>query len=148
MLILEDLKYTEEHIWARHDGGKKITIGITDYAQKKFGDVVYIELPEEGEAVISDDPFGSIESSESVSDLYAPLSGEVIEINEERIDSPEIVNDDPYEEGWLIRIKVPSLKEYNELMSADEYREYVQQEEMEEEEEEEEELEEEEAEAD
>jgi glycine cleavage system H protein len=149
MLILEDLKYTEEHMWARNDGKKKITIGITDYAQKKLGDVVYIELPEEGEDLIKDEPFGSIESSESVSDLHAPLSGEVIEINEERIDSPEIVNDDPYEEGWLIRIKVPSLKEYNELMSADEYREYVQQEELEELEElEEEELEEEELEAD
>lgn len=146
MLILEDLKYTEEHMWARHEGNKKITIGITDYAQQKFGNVVYIELPEEGEELIKDEPFGSIEYSESVSDLYAPLSGEVIEINGERIDSPEIVNDDPYEEGWLIRIKVPSLKEYNELMSADEYREYVQQEELEEEEDAE--LEEEEEEAD
>ncbi len=133
MLILEDLKYTEENMWARHDGGKKITIGITDYAQSKLGDIVYIEFPEEGEQIIKDEPFGSVECSESVSDLYAPLSGEVIEINEEAIDAPELVNEDPYEDGWLIRVKVTSLKEYNELISADEYKEYVEQEELEEE---------------
>lgn len=134
MLVSEDLKYNEEHMWVRHDGNKKISIGITDYAQNKLGNIVYIEFPEEGEEVVKDEPFGSIESSESVSDLYAPLSGKVIEVNEELIDSPEIINEDPYEDGWLIRIKLPSLKEYKELMTADEYREYVQQQELKEEE--------------
>ncbi len=139
MLILEDLKYTEEHMWVRHDGNKKMTIGITDYAQKKLGDIDYIEFPEEGEEIVKDEPFGSLQSLESVSDLYAPVSGKILAINEEIIDSPETVNEDPYEDGWLVRVKVTSLKEYNELMTPDEYKDFVQEEELAEQEEEEEE---------
>lgn len=145
MLILEDLKYTEEHMWARREGSKKvITVGLTEHGMKGFGNIIYIELPEEGEQVIKDEPFGSIESSESVTDMYAPVSGKVVQVNEELMDSPEIAREDPYEDGWLVRIVVPSLKEYNELMTPDEYKEYIREKELEEGEEEDDEEEEEE----
>lgn len=111
----EDLKYTAEHEWVRIEGDIA-TVGITDYAQDQLGDVVFVELPEEGEEIEKGDTFGVVESTKSVSDLYVPLSGVVTESNDPLLDSPEIVNEDPYGEGWMIRIKISSKDEIKELL--------------------------------
>ena len=122
----EDLRYTKEHEWARIDVKKKIvTIGVTDYAQEKLGDVVYVELPEEGDQVQAEEPFGSVESVKAVSDLFAPLSGTVIEVNDALVDSPEAVNEDPYGEAWMIRVQLSDATEIEELMDVEEYKKFV-----------------------
>ena len=100
-----DRRYTEEHEWARLDG-VKVTVGITHYAQDALGDVVYVDLPATGTRVEQGQPFGEVESTKSVSDLYAPLSGTIVERNESLESSPELVNSDPYGEGWMIRLRV------------------------------------------
>jgi glycine cleavage system H protein len=112
-----DLKYTTEHEWVRVEG-KIATIGITDYAQDQLGDIVFIELPEEGEQVIGGDTFGVVESTKSVSDLYAPISGKVVESNDPLLESPEIVNEDPYGEGWMIKVEVKDAGELKKLLDA------------------------------
>ncbi|KAB2841746.1 glycine cleavage system protein GcvH, partial [bacterium] len=101
----EDLKYTTEHEWVRIEGDVA-TVGITDYAQEQLGDIVFVELPEEEETIDKGDTFGVVESTKSVSDLYVPLTGAVVETNDPLLDSPEIINEDPYGEGWMIRIKL------------------------------------------
>jgi glycine cleavage system H protein len=118
--------------------GNTATIGITEYAQEELGDIVYVELPEVGEKVVKDDPFGAVESVKAVSDVYAPVSGTVLEINDILPDSPETINDDPYGDGWMIRVELADKDDLNDLMDADEYAEYVQQQKETEEEEEEE----------
>ncbi|HIC92073.1 MAG TPA: glycine cleavage system protein GcvH [Syntrophaceae bacterium] len=129
MTVLEDLRYTKEHVWVRLEGGNIATIGITDYAEKVWGEVVHLELPEVGEEIVKDEAFSSIESTdEIVTDLYAPLSGVVIEVNEELIDTPELVNEDPYEDGWIIKLEISSKSELDELLLPDEYEEYVREE--------------------
>lgn len=119
-----DLKYTSEHEWARQEG-EFVRVGITFYAQDALGDVVYVELPDVGARVTQDAPFGEIQSPKAVSDLYAPISGELLERNEEVIASPELVNDDPYGEGWLVLIRADDLAELDGLMDGKSYEEYV-----------------------
>jgi glycine cleavage system H protein len=116
----EDLKYTQEHEWARADGDR-VTVGITQYAQDALGDVVYVDLPAAGTRVEKGQPFGEVESTKSVSDLYAPLGGTIAERNEELEGSPELVNSDPYGEGWMVVIEADDASEVDAMMSADEY---------------------------
>jgi len=125
--IPDELKYTKEHEWASIEGNS-VTVGITDYAQDALGEIVYIELPGEGDEVTKDEPFGAVESTKSVSDLYAPVSGEVIEVNEMLLDSPEVINEDPYGEGWMIKVKMYDPAELDDLMDAEEYVEYIEKE--------------------
>ena len=115
-----DLKYTEEHEWVRAEGDR-ITVGITDYAQEALGDVVYVDLPATGTRVESGQPFGEVESTKSVSDLYAPVTGTIVERNEALESSPELVNSDPYGDGWLVAIEVDDPGVVDELMDADAY---------------------------
>jgi len=122
-----DLKYTKEHEWVRIDGDTA-TVGITDHAQDALGDVVYVELPEEDSAVTKGDAFGVVESVKAVSDLYAPVSGNVAEANEAIVDSPEVINDDPYGEGWMIKIEVADAGDLDDLLDAGEYEKFVEEE--------------------
>jgi glycine cleavage system H protein len=122
--IPEVLKYTKEHEWARVEDDLVI-IGITDYAQDALGEIVYIELPSEGDEVTKGEPFGAVESTKSVSDLYAPISGEVVEVNEALLDSPEAINEDPYGEGWMVKVKPYDFGELEDLMDSDEYSDFI-----------------------
>ena len=116
----EDLKYSEEHEWLRIEGDDAV-IGITHFAQDSLGDVVFVELPEVGADVKQFEKMGEIESVKAVSDLYSPVGGRVVEINESLADSPELVNDSPYEEGWMIKVEVSDSSEIERLMDASEY---------------------------
>jgi len=116
----EDLKYTEEHEWILVEE-ELATVGITDFAQDQLGDVVFVELPEVGTQVLAGKAFGVVESVKAVSDIYAPLSGEVVEVNEELVDNPETINTSPYEDGWMIKIQFSDPSEVNELLDADTY---------------------------
>ena len=120
----DDLKYTKEHEWARLSDGR-ITVGITDYAQDALGEVVFLELPDVDADVSKEDAFGVIESVKAANDLFAPVSGRVAEVNTTLVDSPEMVNSDPYGEGWLIVVEPSDLAELDELMTSKEYAEYV-----------------------
>jgi len=120
----EDNRYARSHEYVHVDGNVG-TIGITEYAQKELGDVVFIELPAVGAQLEATDELGSIESVKAVSELFAPVTGEVVEVNELLRDKPELVNTDPYGDGWMIRIKLTDLTEVDELMSAEEYEEYI-----------------------
>jgi glycine cleavage system H protein len=115
-----DLRYARTHEWVRAEGDTA-TIGITDFAQNELGDVVYLELPEVGRALQQNDVFGTVESVKAVSDLYAPVSGEVLEVNDELPDSPEEINQDPYVRGWMIIVKMDDPTELNELLTAKQY---------------------------
>jgi len=116
----DDLRYTQEHEWARADG-PRVTIGITDYAQDQLGDVVYVDLPASGTRVEKGQPFGEVESTKSVSDLYAPLTGTIVERNETLESSPELVNADPYGRGWMVVIEAEQPDEVGGLLSAADY---------------------------
>ena len=126
----EDLHYTQSHEWVRIDGAIG-TVGITDHAQKELGEIVYLELPEVGHVFNADEEFGTVESVKAVSELFTPLSGEIVEINKQAVAEPGIVNDDPFGDGWLIRLKLSTDEEMKKLMSAEEYAEYVRAEEKE-----------------
>ena len=119
----EDNRYAKSHEYV-HMEGEVGTVGITDYAQKELGDVVFVELPQVGTQLEAGDELGSIESVKAVSELFAPVSGEVVEINETLADKPELVNTDPYGDGWMIRIRVSDPTELDDLMNAEEYEEY------------------------
>ena len=120
----EELKYTREHEWARLDG-KVATIGITRYAVEQLGDITQVDLPKEGETVRRNDVVGTVESVKAVSDLFAPLSGTVTKVNDPLNDSPEYVNDDCYDEGWMVQIELTAAAELEKLMSADQYQEFL-----------------------
>ncbi|MSP39885.1 MAG: glycine cleavage system protein GcvH [Deltaproteobacteria bacterium] len=120
----EGLKYSKEHEWVLVEGNTA-TIGITEFAQAELGDLVFVELPEVGEKIVKDDPFGAVESVKAVSDIYAPVSGMVLEINDVLPDNPETINDDPYGDGWMIRVKLSDQDDLKDLMDEDEYGEYV-----------------------
>ncbi len=120
MVSPPELKYTTEHEWVRVEGDTG-TIGITDYAQDQLGDIVFVELPAAGAAISSAQKFGEIESVKAVSELFAPVSGEVTEANSGLADSPEAVNDDPYGDGWMIKVRLSDVAELAKLLSADEY---------------------------
>ena len=121
----EDNRYAKSHEYV-HVEGDTGTIGITDYAQKELGDVVFVELPQVGSQLEMGDELGSIESVKAVSELFAPVGGEVVEVNEALADKPELVNTDPFGDGWMIKIRLADASEVDELMGAEEYEEYVQ----------------------
>ena len=122
--MTDDLHYAASHEWVRIDGDIG-TIGITDHAQKELGEIVYLELPEVGHAYNAEDEFGTVESVKAVSELFIPVSGEVVEVNRSAISEPGIVNDDPFGDGWLIKVKVTTDDEVRKLMNAEQYAEYV-----------------------
>ena len=117
----EDLKYTAEHEWVKAGDGGPARVGITDFAQDALGDIVYVQLPEVGTTVRAGDPCGELESTKSVSDLYAPVNGTITAVNEALADQPDLVNTDPYGEGWLLDIDVEDQEEVEALMDADTY---------------------------
>ena len=117
MSVPQELQYTKSHEWVRVEDDV-VTVGITDHAQEELGDVVFVELPEEGDSLSAGDTFGTIESVKAVSDLYAPMGGEVVEVNSALNDTPEQVNEDPYGEGWILKIRT---SEEADLLSAEEY---------------------------
>ncbi|HDM32491.1 MAG TPA: glycine cleavage system protein GcvH [Deltaproteobacteria bacterium] len=127
MKFPEDLKYTKDHEWGRPDGNRLIA-GITDYAQDELGDIVYIELNDKGSSIKQGEVFGTVESVKAVSELYAPASGTIVEINEALLEAPEIINKDPYGDGWMIVIEMEDRAELNNLMDSQEYRTYVEKE--------------------
>ncbi len=120
----DDLKYSRSHEWVRREG-KEAVVGLTDYAQEELGDIVYVELPSEGEEVEKETAFGVVESVKATEDLYSPVSGRILEINTPLDDTPEMVNEDPYGDGWLIRLEMADPAELEDLMSAEQYRAYV-----------------------
>ncbi|WP_164668205.1 glycine cleavage system protein GcvH [Virgibacillus doumboii] len=124
MSLPKDLLYSEEHEWVKKEGDK-VRIGITDFAQDELGDIVFVELPEEGDEVEVDEPFGSVESVKTVSELYAPISGKVVEINEELEDSPEFVNESPYEKAWMVVLEPSDDSELDKLLSAEQYEDVI-----------------------
>lgn len=124
MEIPQGLKYSKEHEWVATEDSVA-TIGVTDYAQDQLGEIVYIELPSVGDKVSKDDPFGVIESVKAVSDIFAPVSGTVTEVNQELAESPEMINEDPYGDGWLIKIRISDSAELDDLMDNDEYHEII-----------------------
>ncbi len=126
--VPSELKYVSSHEWIREEGDGVVTIGITDYAQESLGDVVFVETPDVGAEVSAGDDAGVVESVKAASDIYAPLSGTVIEVNEELEDAPENVNNDPYGDGWFFKLKVSDAAEMDELLSADEYQEQCEEE--------------------
>jgi glycine cleavage system H protein len=120
----EDLKYTEQHEWARVEGNV-VRVGITDFAQDALGDVVYVDVPEVGTEVVAGEPFGEVESTKSVSDVYAPVTGRVAERNTELVDSPQLVNQSPYGDGWMISIEPSDLSELEGLLDAATYQAFT-----------------------
>lgn len=124
MNIPADLKYTKDHEWLKIDGDVA-TVGITDFAQNELGDIVYVEIETEGETLDKEEVFGSVEAVKTVSDLFMPVSGEIVEFNEDIEGAPESVNDDPYGKGWMVKIKLSDLSEVEDLLSADAYKELV-----------------------
>jgi glycine cleavage system H protein len=123
----EDLKYHKEHTWAKVSG-KKATIGITDYAQNALGDIVYIDLPEVDANIEINSEIGEIESTKATSSIISPLSGRVIEVNEDLTETPETINEDPYGKGWIAVVEIDDVAEVNDLMDASEYEKYVEEE--------------------
>ena len=117
MSLPQDLKYSEDHEWIKVDGNTA-TIGITDFAQSELGDIVFVELPEEGDDISTGDSFGSVESVKTVSELYAPVSGKVVAVNEELEDSPELVNENPYEGAWMLKVEISDAGELDNLLDA------------------------------
>jgi glycine cleavage system H protein len=122
MHIPSDLKYSEEHVWVRREGNKAV-VGITEFAQRELGDIVFVELPGTGEELAAGEPFGSVESVKTVSELYAPVSGKVAAVNESLSDTPEAVNRSPYGEGWLIVLEMKDPAEWDQLWTAEQYAE-------------------------
>lgn len=121
----QDLKYTKEHEWIRDNGDGTATVGITDFAQGELGDIVFVEIEPEGFSFEQDVVFGTVEAVKTVSELYAPVAGEIVEINEKLEMEPELVNDDPYGDGWIVKISISDESQLNDLMSPDEYEEII-----------------------
>lgn len=126
MNIPKELRYSQEHEWARVEGNT-VRIGITDFAQSELGDIVFVELPEVGAQLTVNEPFGSVESVKTVSELYAPISGKVVAVNEELNDNPEYVNESPYDKAWMIIIEPSDLSELDNLLTAEQYEQMINQ---------------------
>ena len=124
MKIPSDLKYSKDHEWIKVDGDKA-TIGITDFAQRELGDIVYVEIESLGEELDEQSVFGTVEAVKTVSDLFMPLNGEVLEFNTALEDTPEAVNEDPYESGWMIKIRIQNPDQLNVLLNADQYKSLI-----------------------
>lgn len=120
----KELRYSEEHEWVKVEG-EKVRIGITDFAQSELGDIVFVELPEEGDDITAGEPFGSVESVKTVSELYAPVSGKVVEVNTDLDDSPEFVNESPYEKAWMVTVELSEASEVDKLMTSEQYDEMI-----------------------
>ena len=125
MNIPDDLKYTKEHEWFRDNGDGTVTIGITDFAQGELGDIVFVELEPEGSEFDQDEVLGTVEAVKTVSELFSPVSGEVTEINEDLEDDPELVNNDPYGNGWMVKMKLSDASELDSLLSPDDYEQLI-----------------------
>jgi len=123
----KDLKYHKEHTWVKVEGSRAL-IGITDHAQEELGDIVYVELPERGSESEQDESFGTVESAKAISELFAPVSGRVVDINEDLADQPELINDDPYDSGWLVEVEMSDPSELDSLLTADTYKKYIEEE--------------------
>ncbi|GLY09526.1 glycine cleavage system protein GcvH [Pseudobacillus badius] len=121
----KELRYSEEHEWVKTEGDK-VRIGITHFAQSELGDIVFVELPSVGDEIKADEPFGSVESVKTVSELYAPVSGKVVEVNEELDDNPEFVNESPYEKAWMVVVELSDSAQLDNLMTAEQYDEMTQ----------------------
>ncbi len=121
LILPEDVRFTDEHEWARQEGDH-VKVGISDYAQDQLGDIVFVELPEVGSVLNKGDEFGTVESVKTVSEIYMPVGGEIVAVNEELADHPEYVNTDPYGKGWMIKIKPSDPEEMEELLDRDAYR--------------------------
>ena len=124
MNIPSSLKYTKDHEWVKIDG-EMATIGITDFAQHELGDIVYVEIESIGEMLVSEEVFGSVEAVKTVSDLFMPLTGEVLEFNTALEDTPEAVNEDPYESGWIIKVKIDDPSQISKLLDSDAYQQLI-----------------------
>jgi len=124
MKVLDNLKYTPDHEWLKIDGDTAY-VGITDYAQKELGDIVFIEVETVGETLEKGEPFGTIEAVKTVSDMFMPVSGEILEFNEDLTSNPELVNQDPYEKGWVIKIKISEPNQINDLLEAEAYKDSI-----------------------
>ena len=122
--IPKELKYTEDHEWVKVDGDTA-TVGITDHAQSELGDIIFIEFPEINDLIDRMEPFGTIEAVKTVADLFAPLNGKIVEINEALEDSPELVNSDPYGKGWIVKVSVDKLDQLNDLLSSESYENHI-----------------------
>lgn len=127
--VLPNLKYSKEHEWVEVIGDNKVRIGITDYAQHSLGDIVFVELPGVGDQAEADESMGTVESVKAVSDVYSPVSGEVLEVNEALEDDPEIVNNDPYGEGWMAIVELSDPSQLDGLLTAEQYEALIQEEE-------------------
>lgn len=125
MSVPKGLHYTKEHEWVQIDSDHIATVGITDFAQESLGDITYVQLPKEGEEIKKDDSFGVVESVKTVSDLYSPVTGRVVEVNLPLLNAPELINEDPYNDGWMIKVEVKDDSDLEGLMSAEEYNEYI-----------------------
>lgn len=121
--IPAELKYIDSHEWIRDEGNGIVTVGITDFAQEQLGDVVFVELPEVGSEINKDDSIAVVESVKAASDIYAPISGEIIEINEELVDEPEKANSEPYDGAWFFKVKLSEASELEDLLTAEQYAE-------------------------
>lgn len=124
MSIPKELRYSKEHEWVKVENGK-VTLGISEFAQAELGDIVFVELPEVGDEIQTNEPFGSVESVKTVSELYAPISGKVVEVNTELENSPEFVNESPYEKAWMVVIEPTDLSEVEALLTAEQYEELI-----------------------
>ncbi len=124
MNIPSNLKYTKDHEWIRIEGGEAV-VGVTDFAQSQLGDIVFIEIETQGETLQREEVFGTIEAVKTVSDMFMPVSGEVVAVNEKITSTPEVVNKDPYGDGWMIRIKVANAAELNDLLTPEQYKEII-----------------------
>lgn len=120
----KELRYSEDHEWVK-DEGDKVRVGITDFAQAELGDIVFVELPEVGDEVTAGESFGSVESVKTVSELYSPITGKVVEVNENLADDPQFVNESPYEKAWMIVVELSDKSELDKLMSAEQYEEMI-----------------------
>ncbi|AAS44031.1 glycine cleavage system protein GcvH [Bacillus paranthracis] len=126
MSIPNNLRYSEEHEWVKTEGNE-VVIGITHFAQSELGDIVFVELPEVGATIEADEPFGSVESVKTVSELYAPVSGKVVAVNEELSDQPELVNESPYEGAWMVKVELSDASQVEKLLTAEKYAEMTNQ---------------------
>lgn len=124
MSVPNDLRYSDEHVWVKVEGNN-VRVGITDFAQSELGDIVFVELPEVGSEIQANEPFGSVESVKTVSELYAPVNGKVVEVNEELDDSPELVNESPYDKAWMIVVQPANMSEVDKLKTAEQYEKII-----------------------
>ena len=127
-----DIFFSRDHLWVRMDDEIRATLGMTDFLQDKLGEIYSLRLPEEGEELIKEESFGLLEAKNGRQELIAPISGEVVEINYEALEVPEIINDDPLSEGWLLKLEIPSGQEFEDLLTEEEYEDFLSEEELEE----------------